>query len=149
MLSIQVFGFLQKYFPGFFPSQFSSRRQELFIRYEGLRAQLAEVSSFCPCLCGEHVVVGLLEGGVTLLRGMCATQAKIQAEFEADEVDFEIKAAALAGDALQSGSVSGEEGDNEDLPAQRKLRELQRETDAAEEAAVIFNDTSELDIPGH
>lgn len=38
---VLVFGFLQRYFPGFFPSQFTSRRQELMIRYEELRAELA------------------------------------------------------------------------------------------------------------
>ena len=38
---VLVFGFLQRYFPGFFPSQFTSRRQELMIRYEELRSELA------------------------------------------------------------------------------------------------------------
>jgi len=38
---VLVFGFLQRYFPGFFPSQFTSRWQELMIRYEELRAELA------------------------------------------------------------------------------------------------------------
>ncbi len=39
---VLVFSFLQRYFPGFFPSQFSSRRQELFRRFEGLRRELQE-----------------------------------------------------------------------------------------------------------
>ena len=30
---VLIFGFLQRYFPGFFPTQFSSRRQELVMRY--------------------------------------------------------------------------------------------------------------------
>ena len=29
---VLIFSFLQKYFPGFFPSQFTSRRQELMTR---------------------------------------------------------------------------------------------------------------------
>ena len=29
---VLIFSFLQKYFPGFFPSQFTSRRQELMMR---------------------------------------------------------------------------------------------------------------------
>jgi len=37
---VLVFGFLQRYFPGFFPSQFTSRRQELMMRYEALRREL-------------------------------------------------------------------------------------------------------------
>lgn len=38
---VMVFSFLQRYFPGFFPSQFTARRQELFAKWEELRAQLA------------------------------------------------------------------------------------------------------------
>ena len=37
---VLVFSFLQRYFPGFFPSQFTSRRQELFRRFEELRQEL-------------------------------------------------------------------------------------------------------------
>lgn len=29
---VLVFGFIQRYFPGFFPSQFSTRRQEIMVR---------------------------------------------------------------------------------------------------------------------
>lgn len=38
---VMVFSFLQRYFPGFFPSQFTARRQEMFRKYEDLRQQLA------------------------------------------------------------------------------------------------------------
>lgn len=38
---VLVFGFIQKYFPGFFPSQFTSKRQELFQKFEELNAKLA------------------------------------------------------------------------------------------------------------
>eukprot|EP00803_Ostreobium_quekettii_P011225 evm.model.scf_916.3 EVM.evm.TU.scf_916.3 scf_916:39388-45212(+) len=37
---VLVFGFLQRYFPGIFPSQFTSRRQDLITRYDTLREQL-------------------------------------------------------------------------------------------------------------
>jgi hypothetical protein len=39
---VLVFGFIQRYFPGFFPSQFTNRRQEIMARYEELQQQLAE-----------------------------------------------------------------------------------------------------------
>ncbi|BDA41254.1 probable mitochondrial proton/calcium exchanger protein at C-terminar half [Coccomyxa sp. Obi] len=39
---VLIFSFLQKYFPGFFPSQFTTRRQELMTRYEELKRQLGE-----------------------------------------------------------------------------------------------------------
>jgi hypothetical protein len=31
---VLVFSFIQRYFPGFFPSQFTTRRQELMIRWD-------------------------------------------------------------------------------------------------------------------
>ena len=37
---VLVFSFLQKYFPEFFPSQFSTQRQELFRKYERLKDEL-------------------------------------------------------------------------------------------------------------
>lgn len=37
---VLVFSFLQRYFPGFFPSAFSTKRQELMKRYELIRQQL-------------------------------------------------------------------------------------------------------------
>ncbi|CAG9466074.1 unnamed protein product [Pedinophyceae sp. YPF-701] len=39
---VLIFGFLQRYFPGFFPSQFTQRRQEVMIKYEELKRQLEE-----------------------------------------------------------------------------------------------------------
>uniref|UniRef100_A0A1D1ZV50 Letm1 RBD domain-containing protein n=1 Tax=Auxenochlorella protothecoides TaxID=3075 RepID=A0A1D1ZV50_AUXPR len=37
---VLIFGFIQRYFPGLFPSQFTSRRQELMSKYETLKEQL-------------------------------------------------------------------------------------------------------------
>jgi hypothetical protein len=39
---VLIFGFIQRYFPNFFPSCFTSRRQELMIKYEELKRQLTE-----------------------------------------------------------------------------------------------------------
>ena len=38
---VLVFGFIQRYFPQLFPSQFTTRRQELMQKYEALKVQLA------------------------------------------------------------------------------------------------------------
>lgn len=38
---VLVFSFIQKYFPGFYPSQFTTKRQELFQKFEELNAKLA------------------------------------------------------------------------------------------------------------
>lgn len=37
---VLIFGFIQRYFPGFFPSQFTTRRQDLMMKYEELKRQL-------------------------------------------------------------------------------------------------------------
>lgn len=37
---VLVFGFIQRYFPDFFPSQFNQRRQEMVKTYEDLRERL-------------------------------------------------------------------------------------------------------------
>eukprot|EP01024_Parvocaulis_polyphysoides_P049884 TRINITY_DN4856_c0_g1_i3.p1 TRINITY_DN4856_c0_g1~~TRINITY_DN4856_c0_g1_i3.p1 ORF type:complete len:689 (-),score=114.29 TRINITY_DN4856_c0_g1_i3:257-2323(-) len=44
---VLVFGFIQRFFPNLFPSQFSNRRQQIMVKYEQLRKQLekAEKSS--------------------------------------------------------------------------------------------------------
>jgi hypothetical protein len=44
---VLIFGFIQRYFPSFFPSQFTSRRQDLMMKYEELKRQLqaAEVAA--------------------------------------------------------------------------------------------------------
>jgi hypothetical protein len=42
---VLVFGFIQRYFPDLFPSQFNARRQEMVKRYEALRAQLMEAQA--------------------------------------------------------------------------------------------------------
>lgn len=39
---VLIFGFLQRYFPGVFPSQFTNRRQDIMTRYDTLRAKLEE-----------------------------------------------------------------------------------------------------------
>ena len=47
---VLIFGFIQRYFPGFFPSQFSTRRQELMTR--SARTQQASRFSSWPASCG-------------------------------------------------------------------------------------------------
>jgi len=39
---VLVFGFIQRYFPGLYPSQFTVRRQEIMKRYEDLKRQLSD-----------------------------------------------------------------------------------------------------------
>ena len=45
---VLIFGFIQRYFPGFFPSQFSTRRQELMTR-----SARTHTFSSCPASSGS------------------------------------------------------------------------------------------------
>ncbi len=49
---VLIFSFLQKYFPGFFPSQFTTRRQELMTR--------CSPSYSCPFSFSEAYYAGIL-----------------------------------------------------------------------------------------
>lgn len=42
---VLVFGFIQRYFPDFFPSQFNTERQDMVKRYEDLRKQLSRAQA--------------------------------------------------------------------------------------------------------
>jgi hypothetical protein len=42
---VLIFGFIQRYFPDFFPSQFNTRRQDMVKRYEELRQQLSKAQA--------------------------------------------------------------------------------------------------------
>jgi hypothetical protein len=42
---VLIFGFIQRYFPDLFPSQFNTRRQGMVKRYEQLREQLVKAQA--------------------------------------------------------------------------------------------------------
>ena len=42
---VLVFGFIQRYFPDFFPSQFNARRQAMAKRYQGLKDELSQAQA--------------------------------------------------------------------------------------------------------
>ncbi len=46
---VLVFGFIQRYFPSFFPSQFTKQRQEIMMRYEELQVSRGACRL---CVCG-------------------------------------------------------------------------------------------------
>lgn len=123
---VLVFGFLQKYFPGFFPSQFSGRRQELFLRYEELRNELtlarerlmseSEESTFKEVQAAVQALGLGSEGGLSgnLLRSVVSGQ----------------------GDPLDSQDVSS----TEELPSERALRKLERRVQSLSDAVVFSLD---------
>mmetsp|Transcript_65858 Transcript_65858/g.208429 ORF Transcript_65858/g.208429 Transcript_65858/m.208429 type:complete len:302 (+) Transcript_65858:296-1201(+) len=128
---VLIFGFLQKYFPGFFPSQFSNRRQELFIRYEELEAQMR--------LAEEEA---MSESDALEFRRKAAQLAEAAAE------GSDLAWADGGGEGpVREAKGEGKESGSGELPAERKLRKL--EAKAAKAAGQAFiSDAGEDDKDG-
>lgn len=113
---VLIFGFLQRYFPGFFPSQFSSRRQELVMRYEELRTQLRAAQEAAQ-----------VEDEEAELARATAAVARLTAP------------ASMRMEPLAAGNVLTQlqaEGRESDGPAARAMRSLEKQVAAAEQKAL-------------
>ncbi|KAG2426867.1 hypothetical protein HYH02_014720 [Chlamydomonas schloesseri] len=92
---VLVFGFIQRYFPSFFPSQFSSRRQEIMVRYEELERQLLEAQATAEAA----------EEEVELARAREAVARLTAPESAAPILLSSAVVAAAAGAAVESGAL--------------------------------------------
>jgi len=92
---VLVFGFLQRYFPGFFPSQFTNRRQELMLKYEGLKQQLEEARARAE----------LEEDEMQFARDAAAAAARLEMDRQQQQADAATAAAAAAGVMSSSSSM--------------------------------------------
>lgn len=81
---VLVFGFLQRYFPGFFPSQFTNRRQELMLKYEGLKQQLEEARARAE----------VEEDEMQFARDAAAAAARLEMDRQQQQADTAADAAA-------------------------------------------------------
>ncbi|KAL0029741.1 hypothetical protein WJX79_006839 [Trebouxia sp. C0005] len=125
---VLIFGFIQRYFPGFFPSQFSTRRQELMTRYEDLKQQLLAAQNLAE-----------QEGDQEQLARAAAAVARLT--FPAGNVDTSSRPSATA--VSDAASASGSNGnaktswDSSDEgaegPAAKALRSLEQQVAAAED----------------
>ena len=85
---VLVFGFIQRYFPQLFPSQFTTRRQELMQKYEALKVQLAmaeqaaDEADESEALRNAFTAVSTVEG---LIRGAMKDAAPSTINSSADE----------------------------------------------------------------
>ncbi|EIE25017.1 hypothetical protein COCSUDRAFT_40379 [Coccomyxa subellipsoidea C-169] len=133
---VLIFSFLQKYFPGFFPSQFTTRRQELMTRYEELKRQLGEAQEAAQIEDEEFEVARAADA---LARLTAPAGAKPGAAAAA-------AAAAGAGPAAQTGGDGGytssskqvqweSDDDEREGPAARAVRTLEQQVAAAAEEA--------------
>lgn len=125
---VLIFGFIQRYFPGFFPSQFSTRRQELMTRYEDLKQQLLAAQNLAE-----------QEGDQEQLARAAAAVARLT--FPSGNVDTSSRpsATAVSDAALASGSNGNAKSswDSSDEgaqgPAAKALRSLEQQVAAAED----------------
>lgn len=130
---VLVFGFIQRYFPGFFPSQFSNRRQEIMTRYESLQQQLTAAQ--------ERAIE---EAEERELRQATAAVARLTAPRMAAASAGASSAAANAPVAGSSGAMqaAGEvAGANSDAEVQVQL--LKQAVQQAGEEAMLTDESEE------
>jgi hypothetical protein len=100
---VMVFSFLQRYFPGFFPSQFTSRRQELFRRFEELRREL-EVAEETAMAATEAAALKRAAAVVAALtRGESSPGFADLDETPPDLADLQERAQAVAAAVMAGG----------------------------------------------
>jgi len=124
---VLIFGFIQRYFPGFFPSQFTSRRQDLMIKYEELKRQLTEAQ-----------IQAEAENDEIEFRKMAAAAEAILAQpgggmnAQTDSLSFP---SLDASSSTSSGSLATASIDDEDFegPAAEAVKELEKKVAAAED----------------
>lgn len=148
---VLIFGFIQRYFPGFFPSQFTSRRQDLMVKYEQLTKQLQEAQAAAEAESDElefkkaaakAVAEAQLRSGGS---GGSMSGSASSSDGESRDTDVGGSAVATAdasglGVGNGAGSVgvpivaSGEDDDAEG-PAAKAVRKLQEEIAAAADSS--------------
>jgi hypothetical protein len=85
---VLVFGFIQKYFPQLFPSQFTTRRQELMQKYEELKDQLAMAEEQADAA-NESEALRRAVAAVSSVRGIISGAVSDAADALAGGVDEE------------------------------------------------------------
>lgn len=131
---VLIFGFIQRYFPGFFPSQFTSRRQDLMMKYEELKEQLAAAQAAAEAESDE------LEFQKKAAAAKAALSKKTGVSAEVVEASLPVASAHNGGagsggaDAPLVGAAEGDE-DGEDGPAAQAVKKLEKELAAAADSS--------------
>jgi hypothetical protein len=99
---VLVFGFLQRYFPGFFPSQFTNRRQELMLKYEGLKQQLEEARARAE----------LEEDEMQFARDAAAAAARLEMDRQQQQADATAAAGVISSSSPMDEAVTVPLADN-------------------------------------
>lgn len=170
---VLIFGFIQKYFPGLFPSQFTGRRQDLMAKYDELKRQLRELEVQAEAENDEQeyrkkeasAMAALGRTAVASLGAAPAAAAATAAAVAATALGGELEvamglgaAAAAAGAAAAkavagSGSASGqlasteEAEEEEEGPAAKALRQIEEQLEAAESSVYTGEEQSSSPPP--
>lgn len=139
---VLVFGFIQRYFPGFFPSQFTNRRQELMIKYEKLKKQLEDARMKAEAEKDE----------LEFARAAAQAAATMVRQNEEASSPSSSNAAKLLEQKKGSSSTSttapavppGDESDSEG-PAAAAVKRLEEEVAAAADSSYCEDGTSSTD----
>ncbi len=151
---VLIFGFIQRYFPGFFPSQFTSRRQDLMIKYEQLTKQLQEAQAAAEAESDE------LEFRKAAAKAVAEAERRsgngnggsVSSSTSSSDADSAAAAAATSADASGVGNGSGNENvpivaagedDETEGPAAKAVRKLQEEIAAAADSS--YTETLDLE----
>ncbi|KAL4443418.1 hypothetical protein ABPG75_011155 [Micractinium tetrahymenae] len=168
---VLIFGFIQRYFPGLFPSQFTGRRQDLMTKYDELKRQLRDAElqaeaendemeyrrkeASAMAALGRTAVAAV--GGVPAAAAAAAAATALGGELEmAAAVGAAAAAAGAAaanavadaasgGSGASSGSLqteSEEEDEEEEGPAAKALRQIEQKLVAAEESVYTGGEQS-------
>ncbi|PRW56758.1 LETM1 and EF-hand domain-containing anon- mitochondrial [Chlorella sorokiniana] len=155
---VLIFGFIQRYFPGFFPSQFSSRRQELMMKYDALKRQLRDAELQAEAENDEieyrvkaaSAMAALSRGAVSVAGAAPAAAAAVAAATALGgelEVAAAVGAAAAAAGAAAANAVAGggeddalvtvSEFEEEEGPAAKAVRQIEERLSAAEDETYV------------
>lgn len=145
---VLIFGFIQRYFPGFFPSQFTSRRQDLMMKYEELKRQLREAQAAAEAE-GDEADFRRAAAAVAAELGRpphTGTETKLDTDSISAATPNTMTASGIVGREKSSSGSGGGVGaetpndnggdeDNEEGPAAAAVRKLEQELAAAADSS--------------
>jgi hypothetical protein len=144
---VLIFGFIQRYFPGLFPSQFTNRRQELMIKYEELKRALQEAEAAYEIEAEERAFARAAAATAAALEqvkaGGAAAAAAAADGAAAPAADAE-RGAGAGGGARAAAAVAAEPEDGEpEGPAAAAVRRLEEQLAAAASSSYAGDETDE------
>lgn len=127
---VLIFGFIQRYFPGFFPSQFTSRRQDLMIKYEELKRQLTEAQIKAEAENDELEFRKMAAAAEAILSQTSRNMGVDAAQPQTSSLPSLDPSSSTSSGSVQTSSI---DEDDFEGPAAEALKELEKKVAAAED----------------